>query len=57
MRARDEVHGVTTAASIWVMGAVGAAAGAGAIVLSLLLSVVCYGVLRWLRVLDRHQDR
>jgi len=55
-RARDDVRGITTAASIWVMGAVGAAAGAGAIVLSLLLSIVCYGVLRWLRVLDRRDE-
>lgn len=55
-RAGDDVRGVTTAASIWAMGAVGAAAGAGAIVFALMLSAVCYLVLRWLRFLDRPKD-
>jgi len=52
----DDVRGVTTAASLWAMGAVGAAAGAGAVLFALLLSVVCYIVLRWLRVLDRTKE-
>jgi putative Mg2+ transporter-C (MgtC) family protein len=52
----DDVRGVTTAASIWAMGAVGAAAGAGAIFFSLILSCVCYMVLRWMRFLDRRDD-
>jgi putative Mg2+ transporter-C (MgtC) family protein len=52
----EDVRGVTTATSIWAMGAVGAAAGAGAIFFSLLLSVVCYVVLRWLRFLDRPKE-
>ncbi len=56
LRQGDDVRGVTTAASLWAMGAVGAAAGAGAVLFSLLLSVVCYIVLRWLRVLDRSKE-
>ena len=52
----EDVRGVTTAASLWAMGAVGAAAGAGAVLFALFLSVVYYVVLRWLRVLDRPKD-
>jgi len=51
-----DVRGVTTAASIWAMGAVGAAAGTGAVFLALFLSGLCYVVLRWLRFLDRPRD-
>ncbi len=59
-RAERVVKGVTTAASIWIMGAVGAAAGAGALALAILLSLCGYLVLRWLRFLDtdrREGDR
>jgi putative Mg2+ transporter-C (MgtC) family protein len=56
LRHGEDVRGVTTAASLWAMGAVGAAAGAGAVLFALLLSVVCYIVLRWLRVLDRPKE-
>lgn len=52
-RARDRVQGVTTAASIWIIGAVGAAAGAGALAFALMISLFGYAVLRWLRFLDR----
>jgi len=51
-RGDSRVTGVTTAASIWVMGAVGAAAGAGAVLFALLLTVFAYVALRWLRFLD-----
>jgi putative Mg2+ transporter-C (MgtC) family protein len=51
-RGGSGVSGVTTAASIWIMGAVGAAAGAGALALSLLLALFGYLVLRWLRILE-----
>jgi len=51
-RAERGVMGVTTAASIWIMGAVGAAAGAGALLFAVLLSVIGYGVLRWLHFLE-----
>ena len=52
----EDVRGVTTAASLWAMGAVGAAAGAGAVLFALFLSAVYYVVLRWLRVLDRPKE-
>jgi putative Mg2+ transporter-C (MgtC) family protein len=56
-RAERTVKGVTTAASIWIMGAVGAAAGAGALALSVLLALFGYMTLRWLRFLEtRHED-
>jgi putative Mg2+ transporter-C (MgtC) family protein len=51
-RAERGVKGVTTAASIWIMGAVGTAAGAGALAFALLLAVFGYLVLRWLRFLE-----
>jgi putative Mg2+ transporter-C (MgtC) family protein len=51
------VKGVTTAASIWIMGAAGAAAGAGAVVLALMISVIGYVVLRWMRFLDMRPPR
>jgi len=51
-RAEHTVKGVTTAASIWIMGAVGAAAGAGALALSVLLALFGYLILRWLRFLE-----
>jgi putative Mg2+ transporter-C (MgtC) family protein len=52
----DDVRGVTTATSLWAMGAVGAAAGAGAVLFALFLSVVCYVILKWLRFLDRPKE-
>lgn len=57
-RAERGVKGVTTAASIWIMGAVGAAAGAGALAFAILLAFFGYLVLRWLRFLetDRRED-
>jgi len=51
-RGGSGVKGVTTAASIWIMGAVGAAAGAGALALSVVLALSGYLVLRWLRFLE-----
>ena len=53
----DDVRGVTTAASLWAMGAVGAAAGAGAVLFALFLSCIYYVVLRWFRFLDRPKDQ
>ena len=55
-RAREEVRGVTTAASIWVMGAIGAAAGAGALLFAFLLTGFAYVVLRRLRMRDSSPD-
>jgi putative Mg2+ transporter-C (MgtC) family protein len=58
-RDRVAVRGVTTAASIWIMGAVGAAAGAGNIPFAFILSLFAYVVLRWLRILapdETHEE-
>ncbi|MFQ5845187.1 MAG: MgtC/SapB family protein [Planctomycetota bacterium] len=56
-RAGDHVSGITTAASIWVMGAAGAAAGAGAVLFALGLSIFTYAVLRGLSAFERRIKR
>ncbi|QPC84055.1 MgtC/SapB family protein [Phototrophicus methaneseepsis] len=51
----DEVHGLTTAASIWVTAAVGMAVGAGAWVLGLLTTIAVWIVLYVLkRIKEAH---
>ena len=50
------VRGVTTAASIWIMGAVGTAAGAGALGFAFVLSAFAYITLRYLRFLQTRHD-
>ncbi len=45
-RAGNTAHGVTTAASIWFIGAAGAAAGGGAVTFALLITLIAYFVLR-----------
>lgn len=55
-RGGSGVKGVTTAASIWIMGAVGAAAGAGALAFAILLAFCGYLILRWLRFLEVHRN-
>ena len=56
-RAGHTVSGITTAASIWVMGAAGAAAGAGAVLFALAISVLGYLVLRGLRVAETGEQK
>lgn len=46
-KAGPTVHGVSTATSIWLMGAAGTAAGTGAVAFALLISVIAFAVLRW----------
>ena len=46
-KAEATVRGVNTATSIWMMGAAGTAAGAGAIGFALFISLVAFAVLRW----------
>lgn len=46
-KAEATVHGVNTATSIWLMGAAGTAAGAGAIAFALIISLIAFAVLRW----------
>jgi putative Mg2+ transporter-C (MgtC) family protein len=54
------VSGITTATSIWVMGAIGVAAGAGAIGFAVLMTLITYLVLQWsgdVPVLDDYLGR
>jgi putative Mg2+ transporter-C (MgtC) family protein len=44
---RGHVSGITTAASVWVAGALGSAAGVGAYVLAVFTAVVAFCVLRF----------
>ncbi|HJH27822.1 MAG TPA: magnesium transporter MgtC [Methanophagales archaeon] len=44
---KGHVHGVTTAASLWCVGAIGLAVGVGAYVLAIVSSALVFGVL-WL---------
>ena len=56
-RGGEGVRGLTTAASIWLVGAIGAAAGSGAVALALLLSAFGYLVLRGLHFLEKNRPR
>jgi putative Mg2+ transporter-C (MgtC) family protein len=42
---RGQISGITTAAGVWVAGALGAAAGVGAYVLALIATVLAFGIL------------
>lgn len=42
---RGQISGITTAASVWVAGALGAAAGVGAYVLALLATILAFAIL------------
>jgi putative Mg2+ transporter-C (MgtC) family protein len=46
-KAEATVRGVNTATSIWLMGAAGTAAGAGAIAFAFLIALIAFAVLRW----------
>src|SRR3954462_11320128 len=46
---RGQVSGITTAASVWVAGALGSAAGVGAYVLAVFTCLLSFGVLRFVR--------
>jgi putative Mg2+ transporter-C (MgtC) family protein len=45
LQSRGQVSGITTAASVWVAGALGAAAGVGAYVLAMLATVLAFAIL------------
>jgi len=51
---RGRVSGITTAASVWVAGALGSAAGVGAYVLAVFTCVFAFGVLRFVRPSTEH---
>lgn len=52
IQSRGHVSGLTTAASVWVVGAVGAAAGLGAYVLSIATALLAVPVLSLLGVVE-----
>ncbi len=54
---RDSVHGLTTAAGIWVTAAIGAAAGAGMPILSTLTTAIYFLVAAVFLPLSRHLPR
>ena len=52
-----EIHGLTTAASIWATAAIGLAAGAGWIGAALFATLLCWTILRVLRAVDNYLER
>ncbi|HUP18753.1 MAG TPA: MgtC/SapB family protein [Gemmatimonadota bacterium] len=57
IQARGAVHGLTTAATIWVMAGVGLAIGAGSYAPALATTVILLGVLVALGWVERHIER
>ncbi|MAW61570.1 MAG: magnesium transporter MgtC [Planctomycetes bacterium] len=53
LKSNDHVSGTATAASIWAMGALGAAVAYRRLEIALLLAVVTFATLRWLKPLKR----
>jgi len=53
LKSSDRVTGTATAASIWAMGALGAAVAYRRLEIAVLLAVVTYATLRWLRPLKK----
>ena len=49
---KGHVHGVTTAASLWCVAAIGLAVGVGAYVLAVVSSALVFGIL-WLRKAEK----
>jgi putative Mg2+ transporter-C (MgtC) family protein len=57
IRNQGHVSGITTAASVWVAGAMGAAAGTGAFVLALATTILTFLVLRGVDKLEQRTGR
>jgi len=57
IRARGEVYGLTTAATIWLASGLGLAIGAGYHLLAIIASVFVLVVLRILGIVERHLSR
>src|SRR6188768_1799436 len=49
IQSRGKVSGITTAASVWVAGSLGAAAGVGAYVLAVVTALLAFAILRLVR--------
>ena len=56
IRDRDSVHGLTTAASIWVAGALGAACGAGHVLIAGVTAGLALLILLVLGVIEHRMD-
>jgi putative Mg2+ transporter-C (MgtC) family protein len=56
LRAGGQIHGLTTAATIWVNAAVGAAVGAGAFRMAIVATGTALAVLTVLKPLDRRLE-
>lgn len=57
IQARGAVHGLTTAATIWVMAGIGLAVGGGMFAAAIVTTVVLLGILQGLAYLERHLER
>jgi putative Mg2+ transporter-C (MgtC) family protein len=57
LRSGDHIHGMTTAATIWVNAAIGMAAGAGAYALAATATVITLVVLALLPPIERYAGR
>jgi putative Mg2+ transporter-C (MgtC) family protein len=53
----EEVHGLTTAASIWLTAAIGLACGAGRLWLPMLAAVLAWTILSVLARMEKFQDK
>ena len=56
LKSDDRVTGTATAASIWAMGALGAAVAYRRLEIAVLLTLVTFGTLRWLEPLKRRTN-
>jgi putative Mg2+ transporter-C (MgtC) family protein len=57
LRSGENIHGLTTAATIWVNAAIGMAAGLGAYTVATVAAVVTLGVLALMPVMEKIVDR
>jgi putative Mg2+ transporter-C (MgtC) family protein len=53
LRGEEAVYGTATAASIWAVGAIGAAMASGEYLIAIVLSAVTFATLRWVTPLKR----
>ena len=54
-RTPNTIRGLTTAASVWVVSAVGVLAGSGSYLIAVGLTLAAFGVLRWARPASRRR--
>src|SRR5919206_659484 len=56
-RTPNTIRGLTTAASVWAVSAVGVLAGSGSYLIAVGLTLAAFGVLRWARPPSRRRGR